>query len=193
MTNRWEEEYKHGAHWEKETSSQMQHFIKYLKPNYLILDAGCGSGRDSLFLATKGYKVIGIDISKIAIKKAKIRAKEEGLTIQFDIGNLDKLPYKNEQFDAIYSGYTLQHTNLESSSRELARVVKKGRIAYIVMFEKTLYENSSKYNHKIDHQYILDIFKRFFNIIKVSLDEYTEDDQHGKHKHTRLVLVLQKR
>lgn len=36
-------------------------FLRYLKPGALILDAGCGSGRDSKFFMESGYRVVAID------------------------------------------------------------------------------------------------------------------------------------
>ncbi len=191
-SQRWDEEYKAGAHWEKEHSSQMQYFVTYLKPGAAVLDAGCGSGRDSLFLARQGYTVIGIDISEEAIKKAKARATEEGLAIRFDVGILEKLPYTDQEFDAIYSGYTLQHTDLEKTCKELARVLKKDGLAYIVMFEKTAYEKPGPYDTNIEHDFILNTFSQFFTVTKEQTDEYNEEDQHGRHMHRRLVLVLSK-
>jgi SAM-dependent methyltransferase len=46
-------------------------FLSKLQPNPLILDAGCGPGRDAHILSELGAKVIGIDLSKGLILEAK--------------------------------------------------------------------------------------------------------------------------
>ncbi|HEY9246113.1 MAG TPA: methyltransferase domain-containing protein [Candidatus Methanoperedens sp.] len=44
-----------------------------------VLDAGCGTGENALYIASLGYEVWGIDAVPSAIKKAKDKAKERGL------------------------------------------------------------------------------------------------------------------
>jgi 2-polyprenyl-3-methyl-5-hydroxy-6-metoxy-1,4-benzoquinol methylase len=51
----------------------------------LILDIGCGTGRHSLELARRGYKVTGIDLSDNMLNKAKLVAKTEKLKIDFRV------------------------------------------------------------------------------------------------------------
>ena len=69
-----------------------------------ILDLGCGRGRHSLNMARRGYKVTGFDLSSRAIQKAKSRAGDEGLTIDFRIHDMRE-PL-DEQFDAILNLFT---------------------------------------------------------------------------------------
>lgn len=45
-------------------------FLQYLKPGTLILDAGCGSGRDSKFFMESGYRVVVLDGSKEMCRQA---------------------------------------------------------------------------------------------------------------------------
>lgn len=52
---------------------------KYITKSQKILDIGCGVGTISLYLANKGNKVFGIDISKNAITTARESAKHLGL------------------------------------------------------------------------------------------------------------------
>ncbi len=70
-----------------------------LKPESQILDVGCGTGRHSIELAKKGFKVTGIDISSGMLTEAKKAAKKAAVTvtwIQADAAN-----FKPErEFDA---------------------------------------------------------------------------------------------
>ncbi|UGT61063.1 class I SAM-dependent methyltransferase [Nocardia asteroides] len=59
-----------------------------------ILDAGCGSGENALFLAGRGLEVFGVDVAETALALARERAAERGLTAEFataDALRLDEL------------------------------------------------------------------------------------------------------
>jgi tellurite methyltransferase len=77
----------------------------YLKPESNILDMGMGEGRNAVFLAQKGHKVTGIDISSVAIKKSQILAKEFGVKIKTVVGTLNKYKIKDQTFDVIICFY----------------------------------------------------------------------------------------
>jgi len=51
------------------------------------LDIGCGTGTNVLYLAKKGFEVYGVDISKVAIRKATAKARERGLKCNFRVLN----------------------------------------------------------------------------------------------------------
>jgi SAM-dependent methyltransferase len=63
-----------------------------------ILDIGCGTGRHSLELARRGYKVAGIDLSPSMIEKAKALAQKENLIIDFQVRDARDFNFK-ESFD----------------------------------------------------------------------------------------------
>jgi len=48
-----------------------------------ILDIGCGTGRHSIELANRGYKVTGIDLSESQLARANLKAKEAGVNVNF--------------------------------------------------------------------------------------------------------------
>src|SRR5438094_10205763 len=48
-----------------------------------VLDAGCGTGDTSLFFATRGHRVTGIDFTKQAIRRARAKAAEQKLDAEF--------------------------------------------------------------------------------------------------------------
>ena len=67
-------------------------FNKLLK----IIDIGCGTGRHSIELTKRGYKVTGIDLSESLLKRAKEKAKAQNLQIDFQKHDARKLPFKDE-------------------------------------------------------------------------------------------------
>src|ERR1035438_7829961 len=58
-----------------------------------ILDAGCGTGDNALYFASRGHKVSGIDFLEVPIKRAKQKATERGLTVTFLV--MDALTLKD--------------------------------------------------------------------------------------------------
>lgn len=83
------------------TQKELSYLIKFLDKKDKILDVGCGYGRFTIPLAKKGYSIEGIDITPALIDKAKRDAKKEKMNISFKIGDMRKLPYKNNSFNKI--------------------------------------------------------------------------------------------
>ncbi len=48
-----------------------------------ILDAGCGTGENALFFAARGCQVVGVDFVEEAIRRARTKAAERGLEVEF--------------------------------------------------------------------------------------------------------------
>ncbi len=61
-----------------------------------IIDIGCGTGRHSIELSKRGYKVSGVDLSDSQLKRAKEKSKEQGLQIDFQKHDARNLPFKNK-------------------------------------------------------------------------------------------------
>lgn len=87
--------------------------INYDKTKH-ILDIGCGTGRHSIELSKRGYTVTGIDLSKSQLKRAKEKASEQHLSIDFEKHDARKLPFVNE-FDLVImlceGGFSLMETD----------------------------------------------------------------------------------
>ncbi len=66
-----------------------------------VLDVGCGTGENTLYLAGLGFEVWGIDAASSAIKKAKEKAKKRGIKVKFLVGDALKLQLLQNKFDTI--------------------------------------------------------------------------------------------
>lgn len=100
-----------------------------------VLDLGCGSGRQMVFLAKKGFSVYGFDIAEEGIKIAKDWLKSEKLEADFKIGSIyKKLPYSDNFFDAVISTHAIHHGKIEDVRKaigELHRVLKPDGLIFI--------------------------------------------------------------
>lgn len=104
-----------------------------------VLDVGCGVGRNSLWLAEKGFRVYGIDIDEEQIEEAKRRAKNRGLKIDFRVANALNLPFKDESIGFVIDWgcwHSLPKKAVTSGKypREIARVLKEGGLFLLFHF-----------------------------------------------------------
>lgn len=90
-----------------------------------ILDAGCGTGRMTRYLADRGCSIEGLDLSPAMIDVAR---RERG-DLEFSVGALADLPYPNDSFAGVMLWYSIIHTpsaQLEPIFAEVARVLHRG-------------------------------------------------------------------
>jgi SAM-dependent methyltransferase len=100
-----------------------------IKPGAQLLDVGCGAGQLSLIAARAGARVTGCDISTNWLAQARRSAAAEGLTIVFEEGDAEALPYENATFDAVVSLIGAMFApRPELVAAELTRVCRPGGI-----------------------------------------------------------------
>lgn len=78
---------------------------------------GCGVGRETIYLAKKGFEVIGVDFSATAIQKARKRAKSEGVDVQFIVDDLTNIKLVSGTYDLVMDFGALN--DLSQNSRDL--------------------------------------------------------------------------
>ena len=104
----------------------------FLSQNQLVLDAGCGPGTYGIILAEKN-DVVGVDLSSKIASAAKQRANEGNARFWPLVGDLERLPFRDNSFDVCLCIYTLHHLpDIYVAVSELVRVAKtEGRIAIL--------------------------------------------------------------
>lgn len=71
--------------------------------NGSVLSLSEGEGRNAVFLASKGLKVHGVDLSEVALNKAQALAKSENVEIQTQVADLAQFEPKQNFYDAVIS------------------------------------------------------------------------------------------
>jgi len=66
-----------------------------------VLDVGCGTGENALFFASEGLEVWGIDASPTAISKARSKASQRRLAVEFQVGDALRLEGLRHAFDVV--------------------------------------------------------------------------------------------
>jgi 2-polyprenyl-3-methyl-5-hydroxy-6-metoxy-1,4-benzoquinol methylase len=113
----------------KTISSYADEFIGRLNiaPGARALDVACGTGNLAIPLARRGAIVTGVDIATNLLEQGRERAAAEGLTIAFDEGDAEQLPYADASFDVVVTMFGAMFApRPEIVAAELARVLKPG-------------------------------------------------------------------
>ncbi|NQX43104.1 Methyltransferase domain-containing protein [Pedobacter steynii] len=112
-------------------------FDQLLKGTYddcqLVLDAGCGQGRNVAYFLQSGYQVYGVDSSAnhiASIKQLAAPFSDHSPQDNFRIGAVENLPFKDETFDLVISSAVLHFANdalhFEEMLSSMWRVVRPG-------------------------------------------------------------------
>ena len=100
------------------------------------LDIGCGEGKDIVYLAQKGFKAYGFDITESGVRKTKLLAEKKGVDIHAFVADVNNFEV-NETFDLIYSTGTIQYLfdeNIELFFEKIKSMVNVGGIVYFNVF-----------------------------------------------------------
>jgi SAM-dependent methyltransferase len=113
-----------------------------------FLEMGCGAGPNLIWLAQKGIRVSGIDISPVALELSKRNLHNAGLEDR--IGELreapvSRVPFENESFDGIIEACVFQHLSKSerlSAFEEVRRLLKPGGlfVGYMLDTAHTIYQ-----------------------------------------------------
>ncbi|MDD3087762.1 MAG: class I SAM-dependent methyltransferase [Candidatus Omnitrophica bacterium] len=104
-----------------------------------IIDIGCGTGRHAIELTKRGYNVTGVDLSENQIKRAREKAQEVGVTIDFQTQDARNLPFDGEFDLAIMlceGGFSLMETdemNFEILKEATKALIGKGKFIFTTL------------------------------------------------------------
>lgn len=104
-------------------------FEKYLRPDSLMLEGGCGMGNYVSYYSARGFRVIGLDFAQKALKTLRVRQPH----LKLCGGDVSRLPFADKTFDLYYSGGVVEHFEggADESLREARRVLKDDGILLI--------------------------------------------------------------
>jgi SAM-dependent methyltransferase len=97
------------------------------------LDIGCGEGADAIWLAEHGWTVTAIDISRVAVDRAREAAAHAGVTVEWVCGDVLRTPFAPASFDLVSMQYpALPKAAGESAVRALLDTVRSGGVLLAV-------------------------------------------------------------
>ncbi|MGM0682283.1 MAG: class I SAM-dependent methyltransferase [Thermodesulfobacteriota bacterium] len=169
--------------------------------SYRVLDLGCGDGRYTVYLAEKGFKVHGIDLSPRGLEKLSSYARKHGLPITTEKADLNRKTLPTEKYDLIVFATILEHLNKKGREHlvgEINSSLKPGSYFYGNVFtredpgylsqqEKPLLENVSETAGAIRHYFVSGELHNYFASNQIlEYHEFQEEDlSHGPpHMHS---------
>jgi len=102
-----------------------------------VLDIGCGTGDNAIFMAERGYAVTGIDMVEKAIEIARANAAARGVKVDFQVGNALELDRLGRTFDTVLDAGLFHAFNDEDRARYvdgLGHVVRHGGVYHMLVF-----------------------------------------------------------
>ncbi|MGE5614820.1 MAG: glycosyltransferase, partial [Bacillota bacterium] len=148
---------------------QRYYSLKDIIRDKIVVDAACGEGYGSMFMAGYALKVIGIDISEETIKQAKEKYKKDNL--DFICASISKMPVKDKTADIIVSFETIEHVDSQAQNDfmlEAQRALKEDGLLIISTPNKEIYSDLFDYRNPFHvkefgrsefHQFLSNYFK----------------------------------
>lgn len=172
-----------------EFSEIQDRFLSYLSPGSLILDLGCGTGRDSRYFLRKGFRVEAADGSEEMVKTASETAGIPVRKMLFE--ELDE----KEKYDGIFACASLLHVCFEDLPDIMARIrnaLKKEGTAY-VSFKYGTFEGyrNGRYFTDLNEEKFAELLSRCGGL--TAAEEWISSDARpGREKEKWLNAILKK-
>jgi tellurite methyltransferase len=150
MQNPWAREYARTPEryiWGKAPSGLAREIADRLSPGSRVLDLGCGEGRDSVYFASRGFEVTGLDVSPEALAKGRRLAEEREVKVQWLCRSMLDAPVAG-RFDLVYSCGSVHHLPRRDRAhlfRRLRLLTEPGGLhAHIVFTDRMIYREKGE-------------------------------------------------
>jgi 2-polyprenyl-3-methyl-5-hydroxy-6-metoxy-1,4-benzoquinol methylase len=136
-TKRWNERYANEEFaYGEQPNTYLKEQLEQLPVGKILFPAE-GEGRNAVFAATLGWDVSAFDISTEGQKKAVQLAEKNQVTINYQVGELERLNYQEEQFDVIALIYAHFPATIKSQlHKALDKCLRKGGMIIFEAFSK---------------------------------------------------------
>ncbi len=178
---------------------EREKFISFLPSHGNILDAGCGSGRDSGYFSSKGFDVVGVDLSEKLLEIAR----KENPSVRFQKQDLRYLDFPEKSFDGIWACASLLHlqrSEVPGVLKEFYTFLKPHGILFILVKqgkgEADVAENLSSGMTRHFTYFQPDELKKMVIEAKLTVEDmytYNEKDRDGKKRDLWWIASFSKR
>jgi len=149
MATDYEQFYRENPHGLGEPTREFVTFFEtYQRPEANVLDVGCGQGRDTLFVARLGHKVMAVDHSTTGIQQLQVDAEKENLKITTEVADVREVEWRGP-FDVIIVDRTLHMLAPEDRIQVLSRLLGATRAGSNVLIADER-RNLSKFKAVLD-------------------------------------------
>ena len=138
----WDDAYAAGAPAPWDIGRPQPAFIRLADAGLLrgrLLDAGCGTGENTLLAAERGAEAVGVDFSPLAIGRARGKAVERGIPARFEVADVLSLGQLGLTFDTVIDSGVFHVFDDNDRARyvtSLASVLEPGGTCYLMCFSE---------------------------------------------------------
>lgn len=160
-------------------SDSRQNFLSYVKSDGKILDAGCGSGRDSLAFIDAGYDVVAMDASEKLCRIASHNIGQEILCVRFEDVDFES------EFDGIWACASLLHVKKSDMKNVLQKLHKALKLDGVMYVSFKYGENERESNGRFFNDYTEESLKLLmktsgFEVLEIYVTEDVRADRVGE-------------
>jgi len=136
----WDDAYARGVPAPWDIGQPQPAFVRLAERGLLtgqVLDAGCGTGEQTLLAASSGADALGVDVSPLAIERARSKAAARGIKARFEVADALRLADLGRNFDTIIDSGLFHVFDDDSRARyvaSLASVLRPGGRLYLMCF-----------------------------------------------------------
>lgn len=164
-------------------------FEQFIRPGMLIMDLGCGSGRDTLYFLNKGYQVVPVEPSSELAGMASHLCQCEVIC-----KTAEQLDYENH-FDGIWACSSLLHIPFKEMNDVLMKLHLSLKPDGVLFISVKVGEFEGMRNGRYFCDYTLDKFEMLnYRVIGFEMIDYiyTEDKRPERQKEKWLSIILKK-
>lgn len=160
QSSKWDERYMSGEYRPRtEASSLIKIATERMDcKDKRCLEVACGNGRNSVYLAEKGYEVDAIDVSTVALSRARERGENAKVDVNWILGDVDEFEFVEEEYDVIVVDFYYCEKELIESIKKSLKV--GGLIIYEhhIRTENEIERGPSKDKYRFKSNELLDYF-----------------------------------
>lgn len=182
------DKYAKGRHWDLHPHSYAQRFSYFLRAeNFrgLLVDAGCGHGRDVVVFKKFGFNVLGIDWDGNEVRGAKTRHPR----CDFRLMDVERMKFAAESVSAVFMINVIHYVNATKALAEINRVLVPGGFLFI-HFNLKIEDQHGTTDYAMTEEEARRLLKNF---IEVQSRTFARVDAVPiRHEHKVLEIILKK-
>jgi len=159
-----------------------------------LLDAGCGTGEHVLLAAAHGADAMGVDLSGLAIEKARAKAAERGLIARFEVADALHLERLGERFGAVIDSglfHVFDDADRPRYVTSLAAVVEPGGSYYMMCFSDS--QPGVWGPRRVREEEIRAAFADGWEIVSLTPDQFSINPIEGANTAQAWLAVIRRR
>ncbi len=192
----WDSRYREGTPpWDTgRVSAELQRLLaRFPIPACRAIELGCGTGTNAIWLAQQGFEVVGVDLSPLAIQRARRKADEAGVPLLFLQADVTELPDLGPPFQFFFDRgcyHAVRRGKVEAFLQQLDRMT--GPEAWGIVLTGNARESRQPGPPTVAEAELREELGRSFDFISLEEFRFDQEEPDG-YRHLGWSCVLRKK